>query len=264
MTLKKQKCVLLIATLCVVNATFSQSKKISKDSTTVIIFNQSSQTKGISKRKNNGDNNIIKIAPLGFISGTFPILYERKITDYFTIQGSLGITHKNYMRTATQNANERYQNYEYSWNDPSKDDVSADPYDFDLRKFKSGFMYSIQPRFYFESEAPEGNFLGLSLDGYKYNFEIPAVKGTANSNTQNGSMQSEYDNITDFMVHFGHQAIYDKLTFEYSADIGLRKVKGYRYAAAANYGNNSIEQGSLTFNQSNLNFNIGIKVGYHF
>lgn len=259
-----QKILLLLATICIANATFSQSKKISKDSSTIIIFNQSSQTKGAVKRKNNGDNNIIKIAPLGFISGTFPILYERKITDYFTIQGSVGITHKNYMRSAIVYGSERYKSYEYSWTDPNKTDVSADPYNFDIRQVKSGFMYSIQPRFYFESEAPEGSFLGLSLNSYKYNYEIPAVKGTANNYTQNGSMQSEYDNITDFMVHFGHQAIYDKLTFEYSADLGLRKVSGYRYAAGANYNNNTIEQGSATFTQSNLNFNVGIKVGYHF
>ena len=125
-------------------------------------------------------------------------------------------------------------------------------------------MFSIQPRFYFDSEAPDGSFLGLSFDTYRYNYSIPGLKGTADNYTQTGPDKSEYDNVTDFMVHFGTQSIYDKLTLEYTTSIGIRNVKGNRYAAATNGSSNKILDGTSTFTQSIFNFNFGIKAGYHF
>jgi len=54
----------------------AQSHKTLKDSSTVIIFNQTS-TSTYKKKKPVGISNIVKIAPLGFLSGTYPVLYER-------------------------------------------------------------------------------------------------------------------------------------------------------------------------------------------
>ena len=48
----------------------AQSHKTLKDSSTVIIFNQTS-TSTYKKKKPTGVSNIIKIAPLGFLSGTY-------------------------------------------------------------------------------------------------------------------------------------------------------------------------------------------------
>ena len=53
-------------------------------------------------KKPSGEDNTIKIAPLGFASGTFPIYVERVISDFFTVQGGLGITSRNYVRNAFQ------------------------------------------------------------------------------------------------------------------------------------------------------------------
>lgn len=125
-------------------------------------------------------------------------------------------------------------------------------------------MFSIQPRFYFDSDAPDGNFLGLTFDNYRYNYSVPGIIGSANNFKQNGADKSEYDNISDFMVHFGRQTIYDKLTFEYTTSIGLRNVSGKRYAAGTNGTSNTILESTSTIQQSILNFNFGIKAGYHF
>ncbi len=255
---------LFLSVLCVI-ASFNlqaQSRKAIKDSSTVIIFNQSSSSTPYKKKKNSNDQNIIKIAPLGFLSGTSPIIYERKITDYFTVQVSAGVTSKNYFRNTIQNTGDNIH-LQYTWDD-SYTNVSAAPYNFDIRTAKLGTMFSIQPRFYFDSEAPEGSFLGLSFDSYRYNYSIPGIVGDANNFKQSGADKSEYDQITDFMVHFGTQYLYDKLTFEYSSAIGMRSVTGNRYAAGVVGNTNTILQSTSTFKQNILHFNIGIKVGYHF
>src|ERR1700758_932187 len=93
---------LFIFTGCFIH-TKAQSSKERHDSTVVIIFNNnSSQT--ASAHKKTKDDNIIKIAPLGFINGSFPILYERVITDFFTVQVGAGLTNKNYIRAVFEEA----------------------------------------------------------------------------------------------------------------------------------------------------------------
>ncbi len=240
------------------NSSLAQSKKNLRDSTTVIIFNQSSSEK--KKHKKSGEDNIIKIAPLGFVSGTFPVLYERSLTEYLGLQVGIGLTNKNYFRTATtQDAD----NIKYTYPAPYEntyDDVSEHIYKFNYRQVKMGYMLSVQPRLYFESDGLEGSFLGLSLDYYRYNFQIPGIVADGiNSYKQTGSMKDENENIQDFMVHFGNQALNDKISIEWTTALGIRNVSGNKYFATQ-----SGFEGISTYKQTVFNFNIGFKVGYHF
>ena len=250
--------ILSILTLQLSNITYAQSKKNLRDSTTVIIFNQSSS--GSKKHKKSGEDNIIKIAPLGFVSGTFPILFERSITEYFSVQVGAGLTHKNYFRTATtQDADNIKYNYPTPYEN-SYDDVSEHIYKFNYRQVKMGYMLSLQPRLYFESDGLEGSFLGLSLDYYRYNFQIPGVVGDGlNSFKQTGSLKDENENIQDFMVHFGNQALNDKISIEWTTALGIRNVTGNKYFATQ-----SAFEGVSKYKQTVFNFNLGFKVGYHF
>jgi hypothetical protein len=246
----------------------SQSRKTIKDSSTVIIFAGSSTSSFTKKKKKDNAINVIKIAPLGFISGTFPILYERKITDYFTVQVSAGLTNRNYSRNAIQSAgsdeNSNSLHIQSPWDNSYTVVSSMDAYGSDLRTAKMGTMFSIQPRFYFNSEAPEGSYLGLSINSYKYNFDIQGVTGSPTTTyKQNGAAKPEYDKITDFMVHFGNQVVYDRLTLDGSTEIGIRNVKGSRYSAATD-ASNTLHESNYTLTQNTFNFNFGIKVGYHF
>jgi len=185
-----------------------------------------------------------------------------RITEYFTVQGALGFTGKDLIRNSIQSqGSDNNLKIQYSWAS-SNTDISAAPYDFTYRTAKTGMLFSIQPRFYFDSEAPDGSYFGLSYDYYRYNYSIPGITGNATNYTQNGASKSEYDQISDFMVLFGRQSVYDRLTFDSYTALGLRGVTGSRYAATTQ--GNSILEGTSTIKQSILNFNIGIKVGYHF
>jgi len=259
-----QKTLLLLATYLFftgINPIIAQSKKGIQDSTTVIIFNSNSSTSSSAKKKGSSESTIIKIAPLGLLSGTFPILVERRITDFFSIQAAVGVTHRNYARTLIQQNSETTA--EYSWANDNNSDIAEAIGSFEARKAKIGFMASIQPRAYFASEGLDGGFIGLSFDYYRYNTEIAGITGNNNNYKHAGSMKEEFENIKDYMVHFGYQSLGSRISVEYSTAIGLRNVNGNKYAA---YFNNSggLVEGAGTYKKTGLNFNLGIKVGYHF
>jgi hypothetical protein len=240
---------------------FSQTKKAAKDSSTVIIFNKPTSTKSEKKQGQSSENNIIKIAPLGLVSGTFPLLYERRITDFLSIQIGAGLTNRNYSRNAFQSEN-GIESIKYT--NGVQNDLSEYVYEFSSRKATMGSMFTIQPRVYFASEGLEGSYLGLSFDNYKYNFEIPGIAGSSNNYTQTGPTKSEYEKVSDFMVHFGSQSLNDRISFEWSTAIGIRNVTGNKYAADFSGPGFSLREGTGEYKQTLLNFNIGLKVGYHF
>lgn len=241
----------------------AQEKKNRKDSTVVIFFNENKSER--TTRKKTGESNIVKIAPLGLISGTYPILYERVITNFLTVQVGGGLTGKNFWRNAIQKTdNDSKLSMVYPWGEDDSKYDEADPlFEFRNRKATMGYMFTVQPRLYFESEAPDGSFVGISYDYYHYAFSIPGlVKNSSDQYVHKGDAKSEHENISDIMVHFGYQTIYDRLTMEYTTAIGLRNVKGAKYAA--NYSAGTFEEGIATYKQNIFNFGIGIKVGYHF
>ena len=170
----------------------AQNNKNRRDSTVVVIFNENKTASEKKKSRKSGEDNVIKIAPLGFISGSFPV--------------------------------------------------------------------------YFESEAPDGSFLSASYDYYSYKYSIPRLVVNANGDPKNsGASKSEYENISDLMVHWGYQSVYDKLTLEYTTGIGLRTAKGSKYVGNYDYSTNKItDEGIATYSQTGFNFSIGLKVGYHF
>jgi hypothetical protein len=268
--MKKIFLLLFIFTGFFVNAK-AQSKKEVRDSSVIIIFNNNS-TQTTSHHKKTKDDNIIKIAPLGFVSGTFPILYERVITDFFTVQVGGGLTNKDYIRAVFQNADAAGgagtgPDVIYPWGtNSSNSDVSEALFSFTYRKPTMGYMFTLQPRLYFDSNSPEDQFLGISYDYYRYGFSIPGiVPDGSGSYSQTGSAKSEHENISDIMVHFGNQTVYDNLTVEYTTGIGLRNVSGTKYYANYNYSTNKVDQeGFAPYKQTLFNYEIGIKVGYHF
>lgn len=243
---------------------FAQSRKKIKDSTTVIVFNQSNYNE-TSRKKATGETNILKIAPFGFASGTFPVLYERRIADFFSIQASGGLTFRNYARQIIQGE----RGDDFTLTDASgavndKFDEAEQIYHFDYRQPKMGYMFGLQPRFYFESDALDGSFMGLAINRYRYNFQVPGMTPDGRGNyTQTGPLQQEHENIMDYMVCWGIQHVYDRLTLEYTSEVGIRNVKGVKYAAY-DMGSGAIQDQMANYKQTLLNVNIGIKVGYHF
>lgn len=251
-------------TVCKVQA----QNKLKKDSSTVIIFNSGGSEKKISK--GSSEENVIKIEPLGFLSGKLPISFERKITDLISIQLTAGVTTKNYLRSAILTGltdSESGFDGDVIYEDPkiSSDftDQSEALYKYETRKAKVGYMFSFQPRFHFNNDGIEGSYIAVSADFYKYNFTVPGLANANGSVKNTVATKNEYENIKDIMVFFGYQTLYDRLSLEYSAGAGIRSVNGVKYVAG-NIDNTFYEAESAYSKKTGINLGISFKVGYHF
>lgn len=248
---------------------YAQNDRGKQRDSSIIIFSESPRSGKSAKKHNTGENNVIKIAPLGFLKGSIPVFYERRIADFFTIQAGVGATTRNYIRGALHNAldddNGSKDNLEYTWNGGYTGEYySAEDglYDFTYRTAKTGYMFSLQPRIYFDSDAPDGSFLAVSYDSYKYNFESKKLKGDGSSDRGKNTVK-EYEKLNDIMVLFGYQALHDRITVEYTTGIGIRNIKGEKYAITTDNNSKYID-GMATYKRNTLNFELSIKVGFHF
>lgn len=217
------------------------------------------------KHKKKGQDNVVKIAPLGFVTGTFPVYLERRINNFLSVQVGAGLTGKNFLRDMIQKA-AKVTNISYPWGtNTNYEDASEELFSFDHRKASMGYMFSIQPRLYFESESPEGTYVALSYDYYRYKFSIPGLAVENGQAVHSGSAKSEHENINDLMVHFGYHTFFDHLTLDASGGLGLRSVKGSKYVAVFDGSTNQItNEGFASYSQKIFSFSVGLKVGYHF
>jgi hypothetical protein len=244
----------------------AQSSKNLKDSTVVVIFNDGSNGSHHPKAKKTDEDNIVKIAPLGFVSGMFPAFFEKKINDFFSVQLGAGLTGNDYFRNAINSGNTTL-NITYPWDVNQNPDVVEPVFSRTERKSGIGYMFSIQPRVYFDDEALEGSFMAISYDYYHYTSSIPGVTSADSEGNPvyGGATKNEFENFNDLMVNFGYQTIYDHLTMEYSTGLGIRNVSGSKYAASIDYNTNTVNnEGFGTYKQTIFNFSFGLKVGYHF
>ena len=244
--------------LFTISQSHAQKRKQAKDSSVTIVFAENSTAS--KKRKTSGDDNIIKIAPLGFIGGVFPLLYERKINDFFSVEVAGGLTHRNYIRGAFMKEG-GVEIKEYPWGENGYDEAEETG-SYDYRKAQMGYMFRVMPKIYFEDDAPDGNYIGLQYNYLKYKSTIPRFTKGTDSYNHNGAEMSEYENITDYMVYFGRQIVNDRITIESSSGIGLRKVKGMKYVATTD--NGGVVDGLAPYSQSTINFGITFTLGYHF
>ena len=238
------------------------------DSTVTIIFtgNHSNSKPKEEKVKKIPKFNILKLAPTGIFIGAIPIIYERKIIDNLSIQASVGLTNRNFIRGIFKR-NTNALNITFPWPaNVTGSDMTDDIYKFDVRQPQTGTMYTIQPKFYFNEEAPEGFYLGFSLDHYNYKFSTPkCIPNASGYYVQKGELQNESESINDYMLHLGYQSISNNhIVFEASMAAGIRRVEGNKYVATIDYNNNFYDGIATYREQGLLNLEFALRVGYAF
>lgn len=248
---------------------FAKAQK--SDSTVTIIFagekNASSYSK--KKKKDSDAYNAIKVAPTGIFVGQIPLVFERKLSPNISIQVGAGLTNQNFLRTAFVKASSITKNItsDYPWSSSSSTsyDQADELYSFEKRKVEMGTMFAIQPKFYLNDDALDGGFIGFGYNSYSYKFSHPRASAyNSSSIVFKGSDQAEKEKITDFMVYYGIQSISGHFSFEYSTGIGLRKVKGEKYAAAYDYNTSKILDGFVSYQQTLFNYEMAFRIGYVF
>ncbi len=230
----------------------------------------SKDSSAVSKKKYNrsSETNIIKIAPLSFLFGIVPVFYERRISDLFSIQAGAGITIKNYMKDLVDNleiGKVEDEDYTFNWNGGQGNFYNFASED-QKPKYKTGTYFSIQPRVYFDGEAMDGYYMGISYDNTSYKFGSRSiVTGVSSSNAVSftDTYVKEYDKYSDIAVHFGGQTLYDRLSVEYSVGVAIRSKSSRRYIYG--YDNNSeFVDGFADLKKSIPVGLFSFRVGYHF
>ncbi len=250
--------------ICISLSLFAQKSNGSRDTT----IRLSEYTTKMTKKKKNASSelNVVKLAPFGFIPGTFSVHFERIFNDFFTLQAGVGVTHRNYVRNLFWGTDGLdLIKYQYPGGQDIYDDRADGIYDFENRIAKVGYMFSIQPRLYFDSEAPDGGYFCFSYDRMRHKFEIPGIRldNFSGNYVHRGSLKQEYEDLSDMLVGFGYQVLYDRLVLDFTGLAGLRNVSGKKYYYFDN-GTSPVDEGLAKYKQTLFNFNIAIKVGYHF
>ena len=261
---------IFIVLLLFVSIVTAQKKKLrhpQRDSSIVMIFTQNTTPHATNIKDTVFDKNIIKIAPLGFISGTYPIIYERKISDDFSLLGGIGFTGKCIAR-----------NFLYNLNEGSKNDFNTDPYgnhDIDLadnlyaynhRVTNTGSMYFFQVRKYiYDSEGMNGGFVGAAFSNTQYNFTHQGIMSYKNSKlVYGGPDKPESETYKELYAVFGYQQLYNKFSLELSSEIGFGFVNGTKYCVYYDSFNSKLSEFFTDYNRVIFHLNLGVKVGYHF
>ncbi len=255
-----KKSILLLLAVCLGMNIMAQRINGSRD-TTIRISTYDTKK----KKSGSTEMNVVKLAPFGFIPGTFSAHYERVLSDFFSIQGGVGFTHRNYVRNLFWGTDGLdLINYQYPGGQDAFDDKADGIYNFDSRTPILGYMFSIQPRLYFDSEAPDGAYFCFSYDRMRHRFEVPGIRydSTTFNYVHRGSLKQEYEDLSDMLVGFGYQVLYDRLSLDFTGLAGLRNVSGKKYYYFDN--GSSIDEGYAKYKQTLFNFNIAIKIGYHF
>ncbi len=238
-----------------------------------VIFSKEGRKSSTSKKKSTGEENIVKISPLSFIGGVIPVYYERAINDFFSIQAGLGVTSKNYLKDALAESDFYVPNVKsIKWSDGSPSSTyqnMSSLTDYNNRKAKIGYYASIEPRVYFDDDGLSGGFIGISYSTAKFKADaqkiVTGVPVTGDPTYSNATF-SEYEKTSDIMVTFGTQTLYDHISLEYNIGLGVRSLKGERYAYSSNFGASTPIwiDGVAETEKAKLNFNLSVKVGYHF
>ena len=231
----------------------------------------SNDTSSISKKKkkSSAETNIIKIAPLSFLFGILPVFYERRISDLFSIQAGAGITIKNYMKDVVDQleiGKVENEDYTFKWNGGNEGYIYDFASETQKPKIKTGTFFSVQPRVYFDAEAMDGYYMGISYENTSYKFSSRSIVtggSTSNPVSYNSNYVNEYDKYADIAVHFGGQTIYDRLSVEYSLGAAIRSKSSRRYIYGYDNNGNYID-GFADLKKSIPVGLFSFRVGYHF
>ena len=249
---------------------------------TVIFTTTKSNTKAKRDRSFNESDirNIIKISPLSTFFGYVPIYYERAISKSFSIQGGIGFTKKNNIgdaifkssdETANTTISSTYPVTKIVWNEPvnnlTPDYINIYPaYGTDKRTTKTGLMFSIEPRYYFLQQGLDGAFIGFNYGRKRFDYNSKTIKTGATNNilTYDGGTFEEYDKITSYLLSLGGQRTYYRFSLEYGGAIGVKSIRGQRYAYSQyRSGTNFVDgKGILSFEK--FDYDLLLKLGYNF
>lgn len=208
-------------------------------------------------------NLIIKTSPTSFILGNQPFEVEKYMTDYLSLQAGIGITFApligeeyNDIIAAIDEEGQRYCE-----SDQWTQDFCDDYQDYDVRRYKPGFLISGSARLYFDNDAMDGSYFGFLLRYSTVNLEVQDVIGIGNVERIEDQWLSESIKRFDIVGHYGYQTVYDKLTAEYFLGLGAR----FRNESRQDVGfsaSNLAQSAFRSIKETGLRVEAGLRIGF--
>ncbi len=173
------------------------------ESKDVEVFDQGDDYEYFEKKNSDNPKNVIKINPLDAISGSFPIYFERVLSNKFSVEVGVGLTATSEWNITINQ--ELFENSDYEG----------------FHKGKTGLMFKIGARYYAGrgDDAPEGTYFALEYQTKNYKFDAyPIVNG---SRFQGALVESSVSNTDLIRILFGYQSEGSSSNFVWDPYIGI-------------------------------------------
>ena len=213
---------------------------------------------------------VVKTNPMSFITGNQMIFVERRLSDYFTIEGGVGVTFKSVINLDDEFLEDALEIYpeaqldnwgtgEYNYSESSIPNFKITP--------TLGRKLSISPRLYFEEESPEGWFMAIAFTHIRRNYNVPKVTETKYiSNTYPTISTDNFQQnrtLNNLSLRLGGQFLFDKISLEFIMGAGV----GYRTDSRLDVGidkNRIWRNKTQEYKMTLPIFELGMRVGYGF
>ncbi len=204
-------------------------------------------------RKSKYDHkNAFKIGILDVLYGHQSIYYERSLNKIFSVQGSFGISHRNFYEdvSAIIGGSGRYYEGDFSYANMDK------LYEYrGVRKVGIGYSVGINPRVYTNGWGMEGFYVGPSIryqvNSYKY--------------IENDLNEKESQKKFSIGLVLGGQSNNRPVCVDYGVGIGYKALIQRRYLTGV-YDNQgqSMADGMYDFKSKGVNFEVYLNIGGFF
>ncbi len=222
--------ILIIALLCSI-CIFAQQDSIKRTTTTVIFGSSPAGEKGFSKY----NSNAIKLNILGLFSGMGGLNYERELSRIYSVEVGAGITFCNMSGNIWQNllidedeaGEQKSPNFEVSL------DAQDEDYEFDRRKTKIGTYLTVMPRYYYQEDGFDGNYIGINFQRRTYRYEAFGVDSSVstygNFTFINGpGNRREFEKQTIIALCWGFTKISKSTLLDFYTSCGVKSIKAER------------------------------------
>lgn len=256
------------STLLLLIFTFCTATIYAQDDLEIITFEDGKKT---TTSKNNVSNQlVIKSNPLSFLYGRQFFEAEYLLTDYFTIEGGVGLTFAPLLTGYESIYSEFYYNIINDGNDCTS--VNFDPQfdfcdqqlysDFDIRNTNIGPWLSGALKFYVYNDALDGPYISLNLKYYRNNYEVLTVEEDIDFIRSTSNYQKETVSNLDYTVRLGSQTIYNPLITDWFIGLGVRNINQNRLDVGFDRGKDTWTNSSQSTKNSTFVVELGVRLGF--
>jgi hypothetical protein len=213
------------------------------------------------KKKKVVKANSVTLGVVSAFNGYLPLFYERKLTEFLSVQAGAGLTFRNVGSDVAQVLYDEGIESDVAggmyMTGTHKEDITDDYSNYQYRKARPGIMLSIGPRVYFSDNVLDGFFLSpeVSFKSYKYAAQLAdetyELENSAllfsddNTVPRKAAEMDEFMNCMDYMLTIGgHYQKANSMAIAWSLSAGLRSFNAERldvYVEYENYTYNAMD-----------------------